>query len=56
MCAAYPWRSRALRATHNGRLWASPGVSGGTVFYVVLPLDAGKTRTVAPRNTERYVS
>jgi len=33
---------RSIVAAHNGRLWASPGASGGTVFYVVLPLDAGR--------------
>ena len=32
------------------------GASCGTVFYVVLPLDAGETRTVGIRNTGRYVS
>jgi signal transduction histidine kinase len=47
---------RSIVAAHNGRLWASPGASRGTVFYVVLPLDAGETRTVALRNTGRYVS
>jgi signal transduction histidine kinase len=47
---------RSIVAAHNGRLWASPGTSRGTVFYVVLPLDAGETRTVALRNTGRYVS
>lgn len=47
---------RSIVAAHNGRLWASPGVSRGTVFYVVLPLDPGDTRTVALRNTGRYVS
>ena len=47
---------RSIIAAHNGRLWASPGVSCGTVFNVVLPLDAGKTRTVALRNTGRYVN
>jgi len=47
---------RSIVAAHNGRLWASPGTSHGTVFYVVLPLDAGETRTVALRNTGRYVS
>jgi signal transduction histidine kinase len=33
---------RSIVAAHNGRLWASPGGSRGTVFYVVLPLDAGR--------------
>jgi signal transduction histidine kinase len=47
---------RSIVAAHNGRLWASPGVSRGTVFYVVLPLDPGDTRKVALRNTGRYVS
>jgi len=47
---------RSIVAAHNGRLWASPGSSCGTVFYVVLPLDAGETRTVALRNTGRYVN
>ncbi|MGC1681924.1 MAG: ATP-binding protein [Pseudolabrys sp.] len=47
---------RSIIAAYNGRLWASPGASCGTVFYVVLPLDAGETRTVGIRNTGRYVS
>jgi signal transduction histidine kinase len=47
---------RSIVVAHNGRLWASPGASRGTVFYVVLPLDAGETRTLALRNTGRYVS
>ncbi|HUL87663.1 MAG TPA: HAMP domain-containing sensor histidine kinase [Pseudolabrys sp.] len=32
---------RSIIAAHNGRLWASPGTSGGTVFYVFLPCSAG---------------
>jgi signal transduction histidine kinase len=27
---------RSIIAAHNGRLWASPGASSGTVFYVAL--------------------
>jgi signal transduction histidine kinase len=46
---------RSIVAAHNGRLWASPGASRGTVFYFVLPVDAGEARTVALRNTGRYV-
>lgn len=47
---------RTIIAAHNGRLWASPGVSCGTVFNVVLPLDAGEIRTVTLRNSGRYVN
>lgn len=47
---------RSIVAAHNGRLWASPGASCGTVFYVALPLDTGETRTVGLTNTGRYVS
>jgi signal transduction histidine kinase len=47
---------RSIIAAHNGRLWASPGASCGTVFYVVLPRDAGETSTVALINTGRYVN
>lgn len=47
---------RTIIAAHNGRLWASPGVSCGTVFNVVLPLDAGEIGTVTLRNSGRYVN
>lgn len=30
---------RSIIAAHDGRLWALPGTSGGTVFHVVLPLS-----------------
>ena len=32
---------RSIIAAHDGRLWASPATSGGTVFHVVLPVGAG---------------
>lgn len=32
---------RSIIAAHDGRLWASPGTSGGTVFHVFLPVDVG---------------
>jgi two-component system, cell cycle sensor histidine kinase and response regulator CckA len=47
---------RSIIAAHNGRLWASPGASSGTVFYVALPLDTGEIRRVGLINTVRYVS
>ena len=34
---------RSIIAAHNGRLWASPGNSRGTVFHIVLPLSAGES-------------
>ena len=32
---------RSIVAAHDGRLWASPGASGGTVFHVFLPVGVG---------------
>jgi signal transduction histidine kinase len=32
---------RSIIAAHDGRLWASPGTSGGTVFHVFLPGGVG---------------
>jgi signal transduction histidine kinase len=31
----------SIIAAHDGRLWASPGTSGGTVFHVFLPVSIG---------------
>jgi signal transduction histidine kinase len=38
---------RSIIAAHDGRLWASPGTSSGTIFHVVLPVGAqpGVVRT-----------
>lgn len=40
---------RSIVEAHNGRLWASPGISGGSVFYVVLPLNVGESRAAGAR-------
>ena len=33
---------RSIIAAHDGRLWASPGESRGTVFHIVLPVSVGE--------------
>ena len=38
---------RSIIAAHNGRLWASPGNSCGTVFHILLPLSAGESHSTA---------
>ena len=44
---------RSIIAAHNGRLWASPGTSGGTVFYVFLPCSGGDASHGQPFERER---
>jgi len=36
---------RSIIAAHDGRLWATPGNSGGTVFHVALPAEADADRS-----------
>jgi len=31
---------RSIITSHDGRLWATPGNSCGTVFHIALPVDA----------------
>ncbi len=53
-----PAISRSIIAAHEGRLWATPGSSRGTVVHVLLPFrtpQAGKgnARTLPPAKIER---
>jgi signal transduction histidine kinase len=32
---------------HNGRIWVSPGVNGGTIFQFELPAKSGKDQVGA---------
>jgi signal transduction histidine kinase len=44
---------RSIIAAHDGRLWASPGTSGGTVFHVFLPDGAGDASDDQPLERDR---
>ena len=35
---------QSIIENHNGRIWASPGVNGGSIFQFELPTQAVKTR------------
>ena len=44
---------RSIIAAHDGRLWASPGLSGGTVFHVFLPVGIGDASDGQPVERDR---
>jgi signal transduction histidine kinase len=44
---------RSIIAAHDGKLWASPGTSGGTVFHVFLPVRVDDAAHDQPSESDR---